>query len=105
MNLNYFKVAWRTLQHDKIYAAINITGLAVATAVFLIIFHFVSFEYSYESTHEKSANIYRLTYDLYEGSNYITTDCETHPLMGPTVQDELTGVVDFVRVQNMDGLN
>ena len=105
MFLNHFKVAWRTLRHDKFYTAINIVGLAVATAVFLIIFHFVSFEYSYESTHEKADNIYRLTYDLYEGSNYITTDCETHPLIGPTVKDELSGVIDFVRVQNMDGLN
>lgn len=102
---NYLRIAWRMLRNDRFYAAINIIGLAVATAVFLIIFHFVRFEYSYESAHEKADNIYRLTYDLYEGSNYITTDCETHPLIGPTVKDELAGVIDFVRVQNMDGLN
>ena len=105
MFLNHFKVAWRALRHDTFYTAINIVGLAVATAVFLVIFHFVSFEYSYESTHEKADDIYRLTYDLYEGSNYITTDCETHPLIGSTVKNELAGVVDYVRVQNMDGLN
>src|SRR5690606_18816253 len=105
MFLNHFKVAWRALRHDTFYTVINIVGLAVATAVFLVIFHFVSFEYSYESTHEKADDIYRLTYDLYEGSNYITTDCETHPLIGSTVKNELAGVVDYVRVQNMDGLN
>jgi len=44
MLLNHFKVAWRALRHDKFYTAINTVGLAVATAVFLIIFHFVSFE-------------------------------------------------------------
>ena len=45
---NYFKTAWRNLKHNKIYAAINIFGMAVGLAAFLMIALYVSDELIYD---------------------------------------------------------
>src|SRR5579863_3630256 len=37
MFLNYFKVAWRNLLHNKVYSGLNIVGLALGMGVALLI--------------------------------------------------------------------
>ncbi len=59
----YFKIAIRYLLQYKTYSIINILGLAIGTAASLLIFHYVSFEKSYDKFHEDSENIYRLRYE------------------------------------------
>lgn len=102
---SYFKIALRNLWKHKFYSLINILGLALATAAFLFIIHFVRFEYSYENFHQKADDIYRVTLSLYKGSEYVVTDCETHPPLAPLLKKEMPEVVDYVRVQNMEGLS
>ncbi|SEW52972.1 ABC transporter permease [Chitinophaga arvensicola] len=99
---NYLKLAARNLRKDKFYASINIVGLAMATAAFLFIIHYVRFENSYENFYKRADNIYRITLDLYKGAEYVFTDCETHPPMAPLLKKEMPEVVDYVRVENMD---
>lgn len=105
MLVNYFKIAWRNLLKDGFYSAINILGLSIATAAFLLMINFVNFEHSYESFHKKADNIYRVTLDLYQGAKYVTTDCETHPPLAPLLKKDYPEVADYVRIQNMDGQN
>lgn len=57
---NYFKIAWRNLKANKGYSAINIGGLAVGIAVFLIIFTIIQFETSFDNYHKKGKRVYRL---------------------------------------------
>lgn len=76
-------------------------GLAAATAAFLLIVNFVKFEYSYEDFHEKADDIYRVTLELYEGSKFVTTDCETYPPLGPLLKEDMPEVADYVRIQNI----
>ncbi|MBV9962792.1 MAG: ABC transporter permease [Parafilimonas sp.] len=45
---NYFKTAWRSLQNNKAYSALNILGLATGMAVALIIGLWVYDQYSYD---------------------------------------------------------
>lgn len=33
---NYFKIAWRNLSKNKAYSIINITGLAIGLASFIV---------------------------------------------------------------------
>lgn len=103
MFTNNIKMAWRNLRKESFYSVINILGLSIATAVFLLIVNFVKFEYSYESFHKKADDIYRVTYDLYQGSKYVTTDCETHPPLAPLLKEKMPEVLDYVRIQDMDG--
>ena len=45
---NYFKTAWRSLQKNKAYSALNILGLATGMAVALLIGLWVYYQYSYD---------------------------------------------------------
>ncbi|HYJ64106.1 MAG TPA: ABC transporter permease, partial [Parafilimonas sp.] len=57
---NYFKTAWRNLQRNKIYAAINIGGIAVGLAAFWLITLYVSDELSYDRSFKNADRICRV---------------------------------------------
>lgn len=57
---NYFKIAIRNLLRHKVYSFINIFGLAIGMACFLLIVFYIQFERSYDDFHENSKNIYKL---------------------------------------------
>src|SRR4051812_12061536 len=58
---NYFKIALRNLQKNKIFSFINIFGLAIGLACFMLIAVFVYSELSYDKYPAKAKNIYRVT--------------------------------------------
>nr|MBX2840983.1 ABC transporter permease [Flammeovirgaceae bacterium] len=100
MFLNYFKTAYRSLIKNKAFSIINILGLSVGISVFLLILLYVRFETSYEKFNEESENIYRITLDMYNGSEFIATDCETYGPLGPLLKSEMPEVRDFVRIHH-----
>jgi putative ABC transport system permease protein len=57
---HYLKVALRKIRRQMSYSVINVAGLAVGMACFLLILTFIQFEASYDRFHEKSGRIYRL---------------------------------------------
>ncbi|HZF63208.1 MAG TPA: ABC transporter permease, partial [Chitinophagaceae bacterium] len=58
---NYFLTAYRNLLRNKSYAAINVVGLAVGIAAFLLIFLVIEFETSFDTFHKKRDRIYRVS--------------------------------------------
>jgi len=60
MTTSYVTTALRTLRKDKYYALINITGLAIGLAAFMLISLFVFNEFKYDQFHEKADRIYRI---------------------------------------------
>src|SRR5690242_436930 len=69
---NYFKTAFRNLKRNKVYALINITGLAVGIAACVLLFIVVQYELSYDKFQPAYKNIYRVvTQDKYsDGIEY-----------------------------------
>ena len=59
---NYLKIAWRNLLKNKGYSIINIGGLAIGLACFLLIAIFISNELSFDNYHEKKDHIYRVVH-------------------------------------------
>lgn len=57
---NYIKTALRNLSRHKSNAAINIAGLAVGFAAYLLIFLVVQYEQSFDQFHTKKDRIYRV---------------------------------------------
>lgn len=101
---NYISVAYRSLFKNRVFSFLNILGLAIGMAAFLFIIHYVRFERSYESFHENADNIYRVTLDLYNGNEFIVTDCETYAPLGPLLKTKYREVIDYVRMYHNDGL-
>ncbi|MBC7892320.1 MAG: ABC transporter permease, partial [Sphingobacteriaceae bacterium] len=58
---NYFKIAWRNLRTQRVYALLNVIGLAVGMASFLLIASYVWHELHYDAFHDRAERIYRLT--------------------------------------------
>jgi putative ABC transport system permease protein len=100
----YLTIAFRSLRKNHIFSFINIAGLAIGMSAFLFIVHYIRFERSYEDFHTNADNIYRITLDLYNGSEYVVTDCESHASMGPILRQQMPEVKDFVRMYDFDGL-
>src|ERR1700712_1532863 len=55
-----FQIAWRNLLKRKFYSFINITGLAVGMASFLLIAIYIKNELSYDQYHVKRDRIVRV---------------------------------------------
>ncbi len=58
---NYFKLAWRNLGKGKLSSILNITGLAIAMAVAVLMLLWVKNEASYDNYHPDTKRIYLLT--------------------------------------------
>lgn len=97
----YFATAWRSIWKNKFFSFVNILGLSVATAAFLLLINYIQFERSYEKFHRNADNIYRLTLDLYKGSEFVVTDCETYPAMGPAFKSSMPEVLNYTRMQDI----
>lgn len=70
MNKTYLKIAFRNLWRNKLYSFINIFGLAMGIAAFLLILEYVSFEKSVNRFHKNEASIYRLLNEDTKGQTW-----------------------------------
>jgi putative ABC transport system permease protein len=59
MLLNYLKITLRNIRRNKIYSLINILGLSIGLAAFILIVLYVKYEFSFDKYHENANNIYR----------------------------------------------
>ncbi len=57
---SYLKIAFRNLKRHKLYSFINIGGLAVGLAAFMLLALFVHYEFSYDRFNTKATRIYRV---------------------------------------------
>ena len=58
---HYLLTLYRSMARHRLYAALNVLGLAVGIAVFLILWLNVCFETSFDRWIPDSSNLYRLT--------------------------------------------
>ncbi|MGB3585292.1 MAG: ABC transporter permease [Tunicatimonas sp.] len=98
---NYFTVAIRNVLAKKFYSIINILGLAVGIAAFLMITQYVVFERSYDDFHDQQDQIYRVQLDLYLDGELVKKDAENFPGVGPALKAGFPEIVDYTRLYNM----
>lgn len=60
---NYFKTAFRQILRQKAFSLVNITGLAVGLACFLLIMMWVKDELSFDRYHENNDTLFIATFD------------------------------------------
>lgn len=93
MQLNNLKIAWRNAFRSKVFTALNIFGLALGFAGFVLAYLYINRETSYDRWNPSYDNIY-LVGLTYQGNN---TDL-TPPALGPAIKAKLPEVVDVGRV-------
>jgi putative ABC transport system permease protein len=99
---NYIKIAWRNLVKNKVFSFINIVGLAIGLACFMLIALYVVDELSYDKYNEKASRIYRINSDITFGGTAMTLAVCSDP-MGATLKNDYPQVEQYVRFYNSDG--
>lgn len=92
----FLKIATRYLLKNKLYSFINIFGLAIGVASFILIMVYVTEERSYDKF-EGSANVYRTYMDYLEGDTYEPGDAMTYNASGPDLKREFPEIEEYVR--------
>lgn len=98
---NYFSIAIRNIVKHRTSSIINILGLAIGMAVFMIIALYVHFERSYEDFIPNKENIYRVSLSVYKSGEQTLTSAENYPGVGPALQKEIPEVINYARLYNM----
>ncbi len=99
---NYFKIALRHLLRNKSYSIINILGLAIGMACFLVIALYVKGELGYDAHHEKADRIYRMVLDrIYPGRH--TEYAIIPPSYAASVKSEFPEVEASTRLAKFPG--
>src|SRR5688572_8275127 len=57
---NYFKIAWRNIQNNKLFSFINIFGVAIGFTCCLLIALYIVHETSYDHHHKNADRLYQL---------------------------------------------
>ena len=78
---NYFKFSFRNIIRQKNFSIINILGLSIGIASFMLIMLYVKYEFSYDKHIPDSERIYRVTLDI-SWDNYELQETAIAP--GPT---------------------
>lgn len=101
MLYNIFLTSLRSLKKNRFFTFLNIIGLAVGMAVFLLITVYVIFQRSYESFIADRDNIYRVTLTTYLNNELVFSSAENYPGVGPALKKEFPEVESYARLYNM----
>lgn len=99
---NYILVAWRNLRKNKTFSLLNIAGLAVGLACFILIAMYVMDELSYDKHNVKADRIYRINSDIRFGGTDLRLAVCSDP-MGATLKKDYPQVEQFVRIYASSG--
>ncbi len=95
----FLKIATRYLLKNKLHSFINIFGLAIGIASFVLIMLYVNYEQSYD-TFEGSENVQRVYMDYTEEGVFVPGDAQTYNLSGPTLKEAFPEIKEFVRLSH-----
>ncbi len=98
---NYIKVAFRSLNKNRVYAIINILGLALGLAVTILVFLFIKDETSYEKHWDGYERIYRtgIKADMMGQKMNAPVSCSP---MANAFRTEFTDVETATRIQTIN---
>ena len=109
-NINYFgmwkhylKISWRNLVQNKAYSLLNIFGLTLGIAAFLLILNYVLVEISYDNFHKDASQIYRIRNDHFSKGLLTNSRAITYRDAGPSMKDDFPEVLDFTRMNGLFG--
>ena len=103
MFINYLKIAFRNLWKNKVYSSINIFGLAVGMALFILAVLYTNIHFRFDQFHNDADQIHALvrSYSTKDGGNYHTMKIPA-PIL-PMMKDEFSEFEDATRFFHESG--
>jgi len=102
MITNYFKTALRNLRKNRMFTILNIVGLSLGLAGFILTAAYVWDELSYDRFHANADRIVRADAHIHIGGSKLDM-AFTSDMMGPVLQDEYPEVEAFARLYTSTG--
>jgi len=99
MIINYLKTALRNIFRNKFYSVINILGLSVGIAVFLLIYFYVQYEFNFDKHFPRADQIYRITTDMIWENGDIQYTAMSPPPTAPTLKKDFPEVLAATRFE------
>jgi putative ABC transport system permease protein len=101
---NYLKLTLRYLRSNKGYFFINLLGLIIGIASFILIVFWIKTETSYDKLHKNADNIYRVDYLLYEEGVLEQHSASGSGAIGRELKNAFPEVRDYTRFARIEGL-
>lgn len=94
---NYLKIAWRSLQKNKLQTFINLLGLTVGTVCCLSILVYVIAQFGYDKQFADSSSLYRLN-TIIEEHNNGAPSAGTSPPIAFAMKEDFPEITEACRV-------
>ena len=94
---NYLKVALRNITRSKGFSGINIIGLSIGIACFILILLYVRNEFSFDRFQKNADNIYRVLTESHEKET-VSYSRVIPSAVGPALENEIPEIKNFVRI-------
>lgn len=103
---HYFKIALRSLGRQKVLSFINISGLSIGLACFILFLLYAVNEFNFDRFHKNASNIYRVYRwtEAIKGRDAEGDAYQPSPL-GPAMKQDLPEVVNYARLRDGWGHN
>ncbi len=98
MLLNYFKITLRVFLKNKLFTTINVLGLAIGIAVYILITQYVSFELKYDQHLSHIDDLYRVTLTSNLGGKGYKTMATNHPAVAYAMKEDFPEVESYARL-------
>jgi len=93
---NSLKITYRNFKRQKLYTVINLAGLAVGMACFILIMTYVHYETGYDAFHKNGGRTYRLTMSgTFSGADFNLAT--SNGAIAPDLMKELPEIENVVR--------
>ena len=99
---HFFVASIRNLSKNRIFTLINIAGLSLGIAFFLLIISYVFFEYSYDTFHEDLDKIYRIESLFYKNGSVTDNWPTSTNGYAPAIYQNFPEIEDFTRINWYD---
>jgi len=90
---NYLKTALRNMARNKLYSILNVSGLSIGLACFILIGLYIIHEKSYDRFHKNSRNIYRVVKTSNLESGVIRNSATVPSLLATSLKSEYPGLL------------
>ncbi len=100
---NYLKLTLRAYFSKRartrtFFTYINLIGLIIGLASFLIIIHLVRYELSYDNFYPNASNIYRIKVEKLEQAQMTLQSAKSYPGVGAILKAEIPQIENYARV-------
>lgn len=86
---------FRQISRNKIFTILNLLGLSVGMAAFMLLIQFVIYENSFDEFHRDSDSIYRIRYDGYRNGTRMFACAAAVPAVGPAMKNNFPEVLEY----------